>query len=228
VRDRAIFVGGLDDVVDDRLGPDLPGRRAWTQARFEFSGYILGDDVPRPQDRAALRDRLGFRADETVCVVAVGGSGVGRPLIRRILQAIPLAQARRPDLRVIVVTGPRLATGDFPPLPGVEYRGFEPELPTLMAACDLALVQGGLSTCMELAATRTPFLYFPLAHHFEQNVHVARRLEAYGAGRRMDFATAPPEQIAATMIEELGRPSQAREVERDGAARAAAMLAELI
>ncbi|HEY9218322.1 MAG TPA: alpha/beta hydrolase, partial [Phenylobacterium sp.] len=43
VRDRAIFVGNPDDVVADRLGPDLPERRAWTQERFAFSGYILGE-----------------------------------------------------------------------------------------------------------------------------------------------------------------------------------------
>jgi pimeloyl-ACP methyl ester carboxylesterase/predicted glycosyltransferase len=228
VRDRAIFVGAPADVVDDQLGPDLPGRRAWTQAHFAFSGYILGDDVPEPEDRERLRAELGFRAGEKVCVVAVGGSGVGRALIGRILQAVPLAQRRHPDLRTIVVTGPRLPVEAFPRLAGVEYRGFEPELPKLFAACDLALVQGGLSSCMELAATRTPFVYFPLAHHFEQNVHVPARLAAYGAGRKLVFAEATPDDIAAAMAEELGRASQARAVERHGAAAAAALIAELL
>jgi pimeloyl-ACP methyl ester carboxylesterase/predicted glycosyltransferase len=225
VRDRAIFVGNSQDVVDDRLGPDLPGRRAWTKSRFAFSGYILGDDVPRPQDKAELRARLGLRPDE---IVAVGGSGVGLPLIRRILQAVPLARAELPNLRTIVVTGPRLAAANLPPLPGVEIRGFEPELPALLAACDIALVQGGLSTCMELVATRTPFIYFPLSHHFEQNVHVVRRLEAYGAGRMLSFAKATPQAIALAMREEIGRRVTWWEVERDGAARAAGMIAELL
>ncbi|THD83358.1 MAG: alpha/beta hydrolase [Phenylobacterium sp.] len=228
VRDRAIFVGAPHDVVDDRLGPDLPGRRSWVEARFAFSGYVLGDDVPRPEDKAALRDRLGLRQDETVCVVTVGGSGVGAPLIRRILAALPLAQRRRPGLRTIVVTGPRLPAEAFPPMAGVEVRGFEPELPALLAACDLALVQGGLSTCMELAAVRTPFLYFPLQRHFEQTVHVAHRLASYGAGRRLLYADADPEAIAAAMDEALGAPPAWRAVERDGAARAAGLIAELL
>ncbi|HEX2818222.1 MAG TPA: glycosyltransferase, partial [Phenylobacterium sp.] len=227
LRDRAIFVGNPADVVDDRLGPDLPGRRAWTEDRFEFGGYILGDDVPMPADKVELRARLGLRPDETVCVVAVGGSGVGLPLIRRILAAIPLAQARRPGLRTIVVTGPRLAAGQFATMPGVEIRGYEPELPKLLAACDIALVQGGLSTCMELAATRTPFLFFPLRHHFEQNVHVRRRLEAYGAGRMLTFAEATPETIAAALDAELDRRVAWKDVERDGAQRTAHMIAEL-
>ncbi|MFI4950958.1 MAG: alpha/beta fold hydrolase, partial [Caulobacterales bacterium] len=74
VRDRAIFVGNPDDVVDDLLGPDLPRRRGWTESRFDFGGYILGDDVPAAAEKAELRARLGFRSGETVCVVAVGGS----------------------------------------------------------------------------------------------------------------------------------------------------------
>jgi len=215
-------------VVDDALGPDLPGRRAWTEERFGFSGYILGDDVPLVADKAELRARLGLRPDETVCVVAVGGSGVGLPLIRRILAALPAARRRRRDLRTIVVTGPRLSPAALPAMPGVEYRGFEPALPSLLAACDLALVQGGLSTCMELAATRTPFIYFPLQHHFEQNVHVVERLRSYGAGRRLAFAEATPEVIAAAIDEELDRPAVWRDVERGGAARAAGMIAELL
>jgi predicted glycosyltransferase len=228
VRDLAIFVGNPDDVVDDRLGPDLPRRKAWTEERFAFGGYILGDDVPAATEKAELRDRLGLRPDETVCVVAVGGSGVGMPLIRRILAAVPLAQARHPGLRTIVVTGPRLPADGFPPLPGVEIRGYDPELPKLLAACDIALVQGGLSTCMELVATRTPFIFFPLAHHFEQNVHVRGRLQAYGAGRMMSFGEATPESIATAMTAELEREVGWKDVERDGGRRTARMILELL
>ena len=81
---------------------------------------------------------------------------------------------------------------------------------------------------MELTANRRPFLYFPLRHHFEQNFHVRHRLERYGAGRRMDFDTATPEAIAAAIAEEIGREVDYRPVEADGAARAAALIAELL
>jgi hypothetical protein len=81
---------------------------------------------------------------------------------------------------------------------------------------------------MELTANRRPFLYFPLANHFEQNLHVAHRLNRYQAGRRMDYATATPEVIAAAIAAELGRPVDYRPVETDGAARAANLIAQLI
>src|ERR1700734_2173969 len=92
----------------------------------------------------------------------------------------------------------------------------------------LAVVQGGLTTTMELTANRRPFLYFPLRHHFEQNFHVRHRLERYGAGRRMDYDDSPPEQIAAAIAQEIGRRVDYRDVEVDGAARAARRLAELL
>jgi hypothetical protein len=81
---------------------------------------------------------------------------------------------------------------------------------------------------MELAAARRPFLYFPLRNHFEQNRHVRHRLERYGAGRRMDYADSAPEGIAEAIAEEIDRPVDWRPVERDGAARAAALIAPLI
>jgi len=111
---------------------------------------------------------------------------------------------------------------------GVEVRTFLPDLNRHLAACDLALVQGGLATCMELTAAGTPFLYFPLKNHFEQNFHVAHRLDRYGAGIRMDYTTATPEMIANGMIAALNRPVGFKPVEADGALRAAKMLSELL
>jgi UDP-N-acetylglucosamine:LPS N-acetylglucosamine transferase len=89
-------------------------------------------------------------------------------------------------------------------------------------------VQGGLTTAMELTASRRPFLYFPLRHHFEQNFHVRHRLERYGAGRCMDFETAQATDIAAAIADEIGRPVDYLPVPADGAARAARLIADLL
>src|SRR3954470_989420 len=85
-----------------------------------------------------------------------------------------------------------------------------------------------VTTCMELTAAGTPFLYFPLKNHFEQNFRVAHRLDRYGAGRRMEFASSTPEMIADAMLAALQAPTGFSPVEAGGAARAARMLAELI
>ena len=44
----------------------------------------------------------------------------------------------------------------------------------------------------------------------------------------MDFETATPETIAAAIADEIGREVDYRPVETDGAARAAALIAELL
>jgi predicted glycosyltransferase len=228
VRDRAIFVGNLEDVVHDRLGPDLPLIRDWTKAHFDFSGYITGFDPREFADREALRAELGYRPDEKVCIVSVGGSGVGIDLLRRIIAAYPYAKQQVPALRMIVVTGPRIDPASLGHHAGLEIVSYVHHLYRHLAACDLAVVQGGLSTAMELCANKRPFLYFPLRHHFEQNFHVRHRLQQYGAGRAMDFDLATPDVIAAAIREELGRPVSYRDVETDGAEKAASRIAELL
>ena len=72
---------------------------------------------------------------------------------------------------------------------------------------------------MELTANNRPFLYFPLAHHFEQNFHVRHRLERYGAGRWMDFEESFAEVIAEAIAQEIGREVDYKTVEADGARR---------
>src|SRR4029077_7402151 len=135
------------------------------------------------------------------------------------------ARARLPELRMVLVAGPRIDPLSLGAPAGVEVSAFVPNLDRNLAACDLALVQGGLTTCMELAAAGTPFIYFPLKNHFEQNFHVAHRLDRYAAGRRMEFAACTPDMIAEAMVGELKAARRFKPVEADGAARAAWMLA---
>ena len=228
VRDRAIFVGNPDDIVPERFGPDLPPIRDWTEEHYDFAGYVTGFDPSAVADRAALRSELGYAADEQVCVVTVGGSGVGGDLLRRVIAAFPAAKQLVPALRMVVVAGPRIDPDSLPVHEGLEVHPYVHELYRHLAACDLAIVQGGLTSCMELTATQRPFIYVPLRHHFEQNFHVAHRLRRYGAGRRLDYEDATPDGLADAIATDIGRDVQYRPVETDGARRAAALLSELL
>jgi UDP-N-acetylglucosamine:LPS N-acetylglucosamine transferase len=98
---------------------------------------------------------------------------VGRNLLHRIIESYPEVRHRVPELRLIVVAGPRIDPASLPHISGVEARGYVPDLYKYLAACDLALVQGGLSTTMELVATSRPFLYFPLRNDFEHGLTAA-------------------------------------------------------
>jgi pimeloyl-ACP methyl ester carboxylesterase len=229
IRDRAIFVGEPDDIVPDDFGPGMPSIRDWTERHYAFSGYVTGfDPSPLVERREELRKELGYEPDQQVVIVAVGGSGVGEALLRRVIASYPEAARRVNGLRMIAVAGPRIDPAVLDAPAGVEVRAFVPDLYRHLAACDLAVVQGGLTTTMELAAARRPFLYFPLRNHFEQNRHVRHRLERYRAGRYMEYNASPPEVIADAIRAELARPVGSLPVESDGAARAAALIAPLI
>jgi pimeloyl-ACP methyl ester carboxylesterase len=228
VRDRSIFVGDPDDIVPDGFGPGMPSIREWTEGHYDFAGYVTGYDPAETADREALRAELGYRPDERVCVVTVGGSGVGGYLLRKVIDAYPEAKDAMPDLRMVVVTGPRLDPDSFKATDGLEIVGYVPGLHRHLAACDVAVVHGGLTTTMELVANKRPFLYFPIGHHFEENFHVRHRLERYGAGRRMDYTTTDPSAIAEAIAHEAGREVRYRDVETGGAARAAALIAEVL
>ncbi len=228
VRDRAIFVGNADDIVPERFGADLPVIREWTEQNYDFSGYVTGFDPATLPGRDELRNDLGYREDEKVCIVSVGGSGVGRSLLEKVIAAHPYACEKDPALRTIVVAGPRIDPATLPTHDRLEVVPYVHNLYRHLAACDLAVVQGGLTTSMELAANRRPFLYFPLKHHFEQNFHVRHRLENYRAGRCMDYDAVAPESLGEAMANELARPVDYRPVETDGASRAAKLISELL
>jgi predicted glycosyltransferase len=161
--------------------------------------------------------------------VTVGGSGVGEALLRRVSAAYEAARERVPGLRMVLVTGPRIDPAVVAPRPGLEVHAFVPDLHRRLAAGDLAVVQGGLTTTMELTAARRPFVYIPLRHHFEQNLHVRHRLERHGAGRCMSYEEAcDPERLATAIADEVGAAVSYRPVQTGGAERAAALLAELL
>jgi predicted glycosyltransferase len=228
IRDRALFVGNPEDIVSERFGPDLPVVREWTEEHFDFPGYVTGWPAG-PPDVEQLREELGFDPDERVCIATVGGSGVGSALLQAIVDAFPLARQRRPELRLLAVTGPRIDPASLGgPHEGVTVVGYVPELHRHLAACDLAIVQGGLTTAMELTANRRPFLYFPLQRHCEQQIHVPHRLDRYRAGRRMDLATTTADNLATAILDELDQPPDYLPVETDGAQRAAELIHELL
>ena len=228
MRDRAVFIGDPDDIVPGRFGEDLPSIGDWVRDNYTFAGYVTGFGPGPYADRGALREQLGYHPDEQVCVVTVGGSGVGSHLLRKVLGGYQEIARRVPALRMVVVTGPRIDPASLPAAEGLEIHGYVPDLHRHLAASDLAIVQGGLTTCMELTALGRPFIYIPLRHHFEQNFHVPHRLRRYGSGRRLDYADITPGHLAEVVAAEIGKNVSYLPVTTDGAARAAALLAELL
>ncbi|HEX6348544.1 MAG TPA: alpha/beta fold hydrolase [Candidatus Dormibacteraeota bacterium] len=228
VRDLSIFIGDPDDVIDARFGPGLPSIRNWTRRHFQFPGYVLPFGTSELADRAGLRRELGHDPARPLIVASAGGSGVGIHLLRRIADAFQLFRRRMPAAEMLLACGPRLDPAEFSAQPGVRAVGYVHELAKTLACCDLAVVQGGLSTTMELVANRRPFVYIPLRNHFEQNRHVAYRIQRYGGPAPTDYDEATPDRLAALMADRVGAPVEYEQIQPGAARRAAELIAGVV
>jgi UDP:flavonoid glycosyltransferase YjiC (YdhE family) len=95
------------------------------------------------------------------------------------------------------------------------------------AACDLAIVQGGATSTLELTALRRPFIYFPIAGHSEQ-ASVARMLAQHGAGVRMEFSKTTSAVLADKITTHLGIEVNYPDIPCNGARKAAELISQLL
>jgi pimeloyl-ACP methyl ester carboxylesterase/predicted glycosyltransferase len=228
VRDRALFLGELEDLPDRSFGDELPGIREWARDRFTWTGPISGLHPREIADRAALRRRLGYEPEEHVCVVTAGGTAVGRGLIERCLEAAGDLDARVRDLRVVVAAGPRIDPSTLPAPTSVDLHGYLADLHLHLAAADVAVVGGGGTTMLELLAAGRPFLWFPLRRHTVQREHVAHRIRRHGGPVPMEFAEMTAPALASAIESQLSAAVHYRAISEDSVDRAADRLVELV
>ena len=222
---QAVFLGELEDLPLTPFGRHGPPRREWAESNAAVVGHVLPFDPAALQDRALLRAELGH-GPEPLVVVSAGGTAAGEKLVARCLDSFPLARREVPDLRMLIVSGPRLSAPDGDLQEGVEIRGYVPRLYEHFAACDLAIVQGGGTTTLELTALGRPFLFFPLRHHCEQLRYVAPRQKRLGAGTQLDLKRTSPAVLSRHIASEIGREVAYPPLELDGARRIAELLME--
>ena len=131
---------------------------------------------------------------------------------------------------MVVVAGPRIDPASFPRRDGLEVRAYVHELCRHLAACDLAIVQGGLDDLMELAASEAPLHLLPArATTSSSSSTCVTGSSATAPAGRMDFATSsPPGARGKPSPRRSEREVAYRDVETDGAARAAALIAEVL
>lgn len=224
---RGVFIGEPEDVPETRFGPLLPPRRQHARRLYEFVGYVLPFDPDIVADRAKVRAALGY-GPEPLVVCAVGGTSAGRDLLELCGQAYDLLAATIPDLRMVLVCGPSIPPDSLRVPDGVQVRGLVPQLYQHLAASDLAIVQTGGTTTLELTALQRPFIHFPIDGQCEQNLTVAGRLARHHAGMQMSRATTTAADLAAAITSNLGALVSYPPIPTDGAARIADLVLHVI
>jgi UDP-N-acetylglucosamine:LPS N-acetylglucosamine transferase len=223
---ESIFIGVPEDIPDKKFGFLLPNRREYAKTHYTFIGYIIRFDPENYADRQAIRKKLGYEENPLV-ICSIGGTSTGKSLLELCNSAYPIIKSKIPGLNMVLVTGPRLAPSSIEASPGVEIKGFVPDLYKHFAACDLAIVQGGFSSTLELTALRRPFIYFPIEGHSEQE-YVSNRLSRHNAGIRLDQSRTTPALLAEKVLKHLNESVSSKTLNTDGAKNAAEIIDQFL
>jgi len=224
--DLGLFVGELEDIPNTSFGFGLPNRRKLAEAMYKFVGYIFPFEPSALQEKSELRKKLGY-GSEPLIVVSIGGTSIGKELLELCGESCHILQEKIPSLRMVLVAGPRIEINSLKVPIGVEVKQFVPQLYEHFAACDLAIVQGGATSTLELMALRRQFIYFPIEGHSEQ-ANVARNLLRRNAGIRMNFSKTTPSNLAEKVIESLNSKIVYHEIPADGAKKSVQFIVKLL
>jgi UDP-N-acetylglucosamine:LPS N-acetylglucosamine transferase len=223
---RTIFLGEMEDIPDERLGLGLVNARKAAEITT-IVGEVIRFDPRDYSDIAAVRKELGYGPGPLV-VCSVGGTSIGRPLLELCAKAFELARDEIPGLRMVLVAGPRVDVSQIPMSEGLEIMAYVPDLYKHFAASDLAIVQCGGTTTLELLALQKPFIYFPLEEHFEQRIAVAGKLKRYGATNEMRFYNTTPEMLASAMKQHIGQRVSYKSINTGAEKKIAEMVSSLL
>jgi predicted glycosyltransferase len=225
----ALFIGEPEDIPDTRLGFLLPNRRKYALKYYNFVGYILPFESRDYSDKSSVREGLGYGKYPLV-VCSIGGTVIGHDLLMLCGKAYFIVKQKLPDLHMVLVCGPRLPVDslELPRDENLEIKQYVPELYKHFAACDLAIVQAGATTTLELTALRTPFIFFPIEGHSEQEIVVAGRLHRHKAGIKMSYSRSDEYSLAETIIDTINKPVEYETIPTGGAQNIVHFVSKLI
>jgi UDP:flavonoid glycosyltransferase YjiC (YdhE family) len=217
------YVGEPEDIPNKNFGFLLPNQREFAKQYYHFLGYIVRFNPAEYVNKAKIRAKLCY-GSEPLVVCATGGTAAGMEMLEKCGKAYALLRKEIPDLHMLCVCGEPY--GRKPPeLPsGVEVHSLIPNLYEHYAACDMAVVVGGMTTTIELTALRRPFVYFPLENQFDQQLYVTERLDRLGAGIKMRYFQTTPESLAQTIKTNICKEVKWKPINTDGAAKAAELI----
>ena len=116
---------------------------------YHFVGYTFPSTLPTTQTRRRCGQHLATTKAASDRLLGGWNLGGSRNLLRLCAASYPHIQERVEDVRMILVCGPRM-TPRVSKCHQVEVRGYVPRLYEHLAACEVAIVQGGGTTTLEL------------------------------------------------------------------------------
>jgi predicted glycosyltransferase len=187
--------------------------------KLRYTGYVA-PDPPTPSESG----------DDDAVIVSAGGGGTGAALMRTALAARPLTPLA--DARWRLLLGPNLPADGraaLAPQPGVAIEPVRPDFRDLLARATLSVSQAGYNTVMDLLTCGTRSLFVPFSSHGQTEQALrAHRLAERGWATVAAEESLTPEGLARAIGRALDTPPpQGTGLDLGGAARSAAMLADM-
>ncbi|WP_428910241.1 glycosyltransferase [Niallia sp. Krafla_26] len=219
VEDLSLYVGNAEDIADKSYGLGLPNARKHGQKHYKFLGNILPFNPHEYRHTSEMKSRLGY-GEGPLIICSVGGTSIGVDLLNLCSRTYKILREKIPELQMVLIAGPRIDPNSITATEGIQIRGYVPKLYEHLAACDLAIVQGGGTTTMELVALNKNFLYFPIEEHFEQKL-VSDRLIRMGAGVKIRFSETDENTLSTVVLDNIEKGIEYKNTENNGAVKAA-------
>jgi len=148
-----------------------------------YVGHPLANVIPLVPDRAAARQKLGLRDDETVVALLPGSRASEiHYLAQRFLQAAAIMQKARPALRFVLPSVPalreRLASLALASGLGKALLLLDGQSHTALSACDVTLIASGTAT-LEAALFKRPMVIAYNMHWLSWQIMRRKQLQPW-------------------------------------------------
>jgi uncharacterized protein (TIGR00661 family) len=156
-----------------------------------FTGPFLKQDPAKIGDKKEIRRKSGFKEDEKIVLVTVGGSEFGKKLLKIIYEA-----SKEIDCdKIIMITGPQIDPDFIPDSDKIIKKKFLENITEWMKISDVIVSLAGHTTTMEIASIGIPSIIVPVENHSEQ-LKNALAMKKYGISYVRKINKINPRELA--------------------------------
>ncbi|MEN4006634.1 MAG: UDP-N-acetylglucosamine--N-acetylmuramyl-(pentapeptide) pyrophosphoryl-undecaprenol N-acetylglucosamine transferase [Methanobacterium sp.] len=155
-----------------------------------FTGPFLKQD-PETMDKKEIREKSGFKEDDKIVLVTVGGSEFGKKLLSIVYDA-----SKKIDCdKIIMITGPRIDPDFILDSDKIIKKKYLENIMGWMKLSDVIVSLAGHTTTMEIASVGIPSIIVPVENHSEQ-LKNALTMKKYGISYVKKINELSPEKLA--------------------------------
>ena len=158
-----VLVYGSRDVFDLADQYRLPEGVA---RKVRYCGYLCTPALPRYPERIRAQYANGAKAGTKLVVAMAGGGADAYPMMRAVLDALPVLQAKE-RLALVMIVGPFMSSAERRDLQSraaglpAQVRITVSDPLSYIYAADLVIARAGYNTTMEILRSSTPALLIP-------------------------------------------------------------------